>query len=250
MSSPVASKLPRLTALFWVMKIAATTLGETAGDLVSMTLGVGYAVSSVILLSAFAVTLLGQLAAKRHVPALYWAVILTTSTAGTTVSDFLDRTAGLGYATGAALLLTLLVAVLLLWRRTTGSLSVDQVTTRTAELFYWLAILVSNTLGTALGDYLADDSGLGFFGGAVLIGGLLLIVLAVTLFTSLPRVGLFWAAFVLTRPFGATLGDVLTKPATQGGLNLGTAGSSAVLGTILVALVLWTSQTRPSRNSP
>jgi uncharacterized membrane-anchored protein len=237
--APLAAshKIPRVTAAFWVMKIAATTLGETAGDLLSMTLKVGYAISSIILLSAFLVSLTGQLWARRYHPALYWLVILTTSTAGTTMSDFMDRSLGLGYARGSALLVTLLAGVFLLWRRLTGSLSVDEIRTRPAEVLYWVAILISNTLGTALGDFLADSSGLGFAGGALLIGSLLAVILLATFLTKISRVFLFWAAFVLTRPFGATVGDVLTKSHEQGGLNLGTLGSSAILAAILVTLV-------------
>ena len=221
------------------MKIAATTLGETAGDLLSMTLGVGYAASSLSLITAFLISLGLQLLTTRYRPPLYWLVILSTSTAGTTMSDYMDRTLGLGYAKGAALLVTLLLAVLGVWRRATGSLSVDRVTTRRAELFYWVAILFSNTLGTALGDFLSDSSGLGFAGGAALIGALLLLVLLATFFTRTSRVLLFWIAFVLTRPFGATVGDVLTKPRDKGGLALGTAGSSAVLVALLVVFVVW-----------
>jgi uncharacterized membrane-anchored protein len=232
------SKLPKITAAFWIMKICATTLGETAGDLLSMTIDAGYALSSIILISAFLVSLAGQLASKRYHPTLYWTVILTTSTAGTTMSDYMDRTLALGYARGSAILFTLLVVVLGVWRATTGSLSVDHVKTRRAEIFYWVAILFSNTLGTALGDFLADESGLGFAGGALLIGSLLCIVLLLTFLTRISRVALFWIAFVLTRPFGATIGDVLTKPTAKGGLNLGTIGSSAVLVAILAALVV------------
>lgn len=232
------SKLPEITASFWVMKIAATTLGETAGDLLSMTLKVGYAVSSVILVSAFGVSLASQLASKRYHPPLYWTVILATSTAGTTMSDTMDRTLGLGYARGAALLVTILACVFAAWRFTTGSLSVDRVRTRKAEIFYWIAILFSNTLGTALGDFLADSSGLGFAGGALLIGGLLALVLVLTFFTKISRVLLFWVAFVLTRPFGATVGDVLTKSKDKGGLDLGTIGSSAILLVVLVLFVI------------
>jgi uncharacterized membrane-anchored protein len=221
------------------MKIAATTLGETAGDLLSMTLKVGYALSSAVLLSMFLLSVVAQLASKRYHPALYWTVILTTSTAGTTMSDYMDRTLGLGYAKGAALLVTILLAVFVAWRVTTGSLSVDQVRSRKAETFYWVAILFSNTLGTALGDFLSDSSGLGFVGGAVLIGSLLALVLALTVFTRASRVLLFWIAFVLTRPFGATVGDVLTKSRDAGGLALGTVGSSALLASTLLALVVW-----------
>jgi uncharacterized membrane-anchored protein len=235
----VESKLPKINAAFWAMKISATTLGETAGDLLSMTLSVGYAVSSLILVSAFLVSLGLQLASRRYHPVLYWTVILTTSTAGTTMSDFMDRTLHLGYAKGAALLVTILLCVFATWRYSTGSLSVDHVNTRKAELFYWIAILFSNTLGTALGDFLSDTSGLGFMGGALLIGGLLALVLLATFFTRLSRVLLFWVAFVLTRPFGATVGDVFTKSREKGGLGFGTVGSSAILAAVLVTLVGW-----------
>ena len=173
----VDSKLPMITASFWVMKISATTLGETAGDMLSMTLKVGYAISSLILISSFLVSVVAQLATKRYHPVLYWTVILTTSTAGTTMSDYMDRTLELGYVKGTALLVTILLVVFVVWRQTTGTLSVDHVRSRKAEIFYWIAILFSNTLGTALGDFLADSSGLGFAGGAALIGGLLAAVL-------------------------------------------------------------------------
>ncbi|EGH30075.1 hypothetical protein PSYJA_14312 [Pseudomonas syringae pv. japonica str. M301072] len=162
------NKLPKITLAFWIMKICATTLGETAGDLLSMTLDVGYAISSLILVSVFVVTLLTQLASKRYNPALYWVVILSTSTAGTTISDFMDRTLGLGYATGSAILIAVLLAVFSVWYWSEKSLSVNRITSLKAELFYWIAILFSNTLGTALGDFLADDSGLGFMGARFL----------------------------------------------------------------------------------
>lgn len=233
------SKLPRISAAFWVMKIAATTLGETAGDLLSMTMSVGYAQSSLILLTAFLVSLVVQLLSSNYHAPLYWTVILTTSTAGTTISDYMDRTLQLGYEKGALILALLLLGALLLWRVTLGSISVDSVRSRKAEGFYWTAILLSNTLGTALGDFLADSSGLGFFGGAALIGSLLAAVLVAAFFTRLSRVALFWVAFVLTRPFGATLGDVLTKPRNRGGLDFGTLGSSAILAGLLIALVTW-----------
>ena len=232
------NKLPHITFAFWVMKICATTLGETAGDLVSMTLKVGYAVSTVILLSVFLVTVVAQLASKKYHSFLYWAVILSTSTAGTTMSDFMDRTLKLGYATGSAILLGILLAIFAYWRSTGQSLSVEKIHSRKLETLYWVAILFSNTLGTALGDFLADDSGLGFAGGAILIGSLIAVVAAAAYFTRISRVFLFWLAFVLTRPFGATLGDVLTKKREEGGLDFGTMGSSAVLGGILIVLVI------------
>lgn len=232
------NKLPQITLAFWIMKICATTLGETAGDLLSMTLDVGYAMSSLILISVFVATLFTQLSCKRYHPALYWLVILSTSTAGTTISDFMDRTLGLGYAAGSAILVALLLAIFSAWYFSEKSLSVSRITSRKAELFYWFAILFSNTLGTALGDFLADDSGLGFMGGALLVGSAIAVVALLHYTTRLSSVALFWVAFVLTRPFGATLGDVLTKPYAKGGLDIGTVGSSAVLLGVLVVLVV------------
>ncbi|MEO8616348.1 MAG: hypothetical protein ABI600_14485 [Luteolibacter sp.] len=231
-------KLPEITLAFWIMKICATTLGETAGDLLSMTMHVGYAISTLILMGTFLVTVVSQLISKSYHPFLYWAVILSTSTAGTTMSDYMDRTLGLGYAKGSAILLGVLLAIFAYWRSTGSSLSVEKVHTPKVEILYWTAILFSNTLGTALGDFLADDSGLGFAGGAMLIGVLLALVMAATFITNISKVLLFWIAFVLTRPFGATLGDVLTKSKEKGGVGFGTIGSSAVLGGVLVALVL------------
>lgn len=237
----IESKLPSISSAFWIMKICATTLGETAGDLLSMTLKVGYAVSSVILFGLFIVTLLTQLRAKKFHPYLYWMVILSTSTAGTTMSDYMDRSMGLGYAKGSAILVSILGVIFLVWFLLEKNLSVVHIKTQRAEIFYWVAILFSNTLGTALGDFLADDSGLGFVGGAALIGSLLLILLALFQFTQISRVGLFWLAFVLTRPFGATMGDVLTKLPEQGGLGLGTIGSSVVLAVVLFTTI-WVTQ--------
>jgi len=224
------SKLPPLTALYWILKITATTLGESGGDLLSMTLEVGYGLSTVILMSVFLVSVIAQLKAKKHVPWLYWTVILTTSTAGTTMSDWMDRTLGLGYLTGSLILIALLLAVLGYWRFVTPhSMSVTHIRSFQVELLYWIAILFSNTLGTALGDYLADDSGLGFAGIAVILAGSLAVILAAHFFTKLSSVLLFWVAFVQTRPFGATLGDTLTKTPEQGGLGFGTIGTSGVL---------------------
>ena len=235
-------KIPAVTLLFWVMKICATTLGKTAGDLLAQTLHVGYGTSSLILIGIFLAVLLGQLAVNRYIPVLYWAVILATSTAGTTMSDYMDRTLGLGYATGSLILVSLLAVVLALWRLSEKTLSVSDITTRRGELFYWTAILLSNTLGTALGDYLADDSGLGFGGGALLIGALLTVVVLAYYFTGVSRVLLFWVAFVLTRPFGATFGDLLTKPVEKHGLGFGTQGSSLILFGLLVGLILYATR--------
>lgn len=239
MKSIVLNKLPQITLGFWIMKIAATTLGETAGDLLSMTLNVGYMVSSIILFSVFLFLLPAQVASRRYLPLLYWGVIVATSTAGTTMSDFMDRTLGLGYMTGSLILLGILLTILTTWFFSGESMSVDRIRTRKVEILYWIAILFSNTLGTALGDFLADDSGLGFMGGAAVIGGLIAAVALLYRFTKVPGVVLFWIAFVLTRPFGATFGDVLTKQPDEGGIGVGRAGASAVLlGILLVGVVV------------
>ncbi|WP_409416366.1 hypothetical protein [Flavobacterium sp. PS2] len=234
-------KLPEITIAFWIMKICATTLGETAGDLMSMTLNMGYGWSSIILLFLFAAVLIGQLVSKKHIPPLYWAVILATSTAGTTMSDYMDRTLGLGYAKGSAILIILLLTVLFGWKKTENSLNVTTINSFRAETFYWTAILFSNTLGTALGDFLADNTGLGFLGGALLIGSLLLLMILAYYFLKISHIVLFWLAFILTRPFGATFGDLLTKPVEKGGLNLGTIGSSSLLFVILSGLIIFST---------
>jgi uncharacterized membrane-anchored protein len=232
------NKLPSITLTFWIMKICATTLGETGGDLLSMTLNVGYGVSTLILLGFFLATLLAQLASKKHHPLLYWGVILSTSTAGTTLSDYMDRTLALGYLKGTALLLALLLGILAFWRLTVRDLSVENIRSLKVELLYWSTILISNTLGTALGDFLSDSSGLGFAGGALLIAGLIALIALAHAWTRISKVALFWLAFVLTRPLGATFGDLLTKPLAKGGLGFGTIGSSLVLAAILGGLVL------------
>jgi len=233
------NKLPALTISFWVMKICATTLGETFGDLLSMTMHIGYALSSCILLMVFFASLFVQLLGKKFHPVIYWFVILSTSTAGTTISDYMDRTLNLGYAMGSCILAGMLLLVLFIWKQKEKSISVTHIKSVRGEIFYWTAILFSNTLGTALGDFLADNSGLGFLGGAMLIGGLLSLLALAHYFTKISTLVLFWAAFVLTRPFGATFGDLLTKPLQSGGLNLGTLGSSAVLFSILAIWVAW-----------
>jgi uncharacterized membrane-anchored protein len=233
------SKIAKVNLLFWIMKICATTLGETGGDMLSMTFKIGYGLSSLILISFFIITLIIQLSTKSYHPIIYWLVIISTSTAGTTMSDYMDRTLGLGYAMGSLILIALLVSILSIWWISEKSLSVSNIKSFRPELFYWITILFSNTLGTALGDYLADDSGLGFAGGAIVIASLILIVVLAKYFTKISSVFLFWIAFVLTRPFGATFGDLLTKPIAKGGLNLGTIGSSMVLMSILLILILY-----------
>ena len=245
------NKLPHITLCFWIMKICATTLGETAGDLLSMTMNIGYGASSLILITLFLFSVVTQLLSKKHHPLLYWTVIVSTSTAGTTMSDYMDRTLGLGYAKGSLILIAILLTVFVYWRASAHSLSVENIKTSKVELLYWIAILFSNTLGTALGDFLADDSGLGFGGGAILVGGLLALVVVPTWYTKISKVFLFWIAFVLTRPFGATMGDVLTKSHEKGGLDFGTIGASAVLATILGIFLVFSAfnQNRQTENT-
>jgi uncharacterized membrane-anchored protein len=235
----VWNKIPELTILFWIMKITATTLGETGGDLVAQTMNVGYLTSTLIFFGFFLIMVTAQLFSKRYIPPIYWAVIVATSTAGTTMSDFMDRTLALGYTVGSIILASLLIIILLIWKLTEKSLSVTNVKSFRGEIFYWIAILISNTLGTALGDFLADDSGLGFGGSSLLISAVLVLIILAYYFTRISRVVLFWIAFVLTRPFGATFGDLLTKSKEKGGLNYGTEGASIILFGLLVGLVIY-----------
>lgn len=244
-SRSILNKVPQVTLAFWIVKICATTLGETGGDALSMTLNVGYAISTVILFGVFLATLAAQISAKRYNPALYWLVILSTTMAGTTMSDFLDRSAHFGYIGGSLLLIAILVSILLAWRLTLGSITFDHVIDPKVETFYWITILFSNTLGTALGDFLSDSAGLGYVGGALVIGGLLALVAAAYFFTKISRTILFWLAFVLTRPLGATLGDTLTKTHAKGGLDLGTLPSSLVLAVTMIVLVFFAAR-RPA----
>ena len=232
-----ASKVPAVTLGFWVIKIAATTLGETAGDAVTMSLGLGYLVGTAIFGALLVAAVAAEIRATRFHPALYWAVIVATTTAGTTLADFADRSLGIGYAGGSTLLLALLAATLFAWHRTLGTVSVDSVTTPRAEAFYWATIMFSQTLGTALGDWVAD-SGLGYGGGALVFGAALAVVAALWFRTALSRTALFWAAFILTRPLGATVGDFLDKPLADGGLALSRFAASGVLLAFMVACIL------------
>ena len=236
------SKVPEVTLAFWAVKILATTVGETGGDALSMTLNLGYAVSSLIFLVFFCVTLTAQIKSKRYHPVFYWAVVVATTTVGTTTSDYMDRTLGLGYVRSSIMLLCAVIAVLVAWRFTTGRIEVDHIVSRKNEVFYWVTILVSNTLGTALGDFTADTAGLGFERGALVFASLIALVAVVYYLTNLPESVLFWAAYVLTRPLGATLGDTLTKPHEQGGLALGRITSSLVIAAAMVVLVALTSR--------
>jgi uncharacterized membrane-anchored protein len=223
------SKVPEVTLIFWITKILATTLGETGGDAVSMSMNLGYLAATAIFLVIFVVVVMIQIAARQFRPGLYWLTIVATTTVGTTLADFADRSLGVGYAGGASLLFALLVASLVLWYRTLGSISVSTVTTPRVEAFYWVTIMFSQTLGTALGDWVADSAGLGYLGSAALFGGLLVALACAWRWTRLSRTGLFWAAFVLTRPLGAVVGDFLDKPLNDGGLAFSRYSASAVL---------------------
>ena len=234
------TKVPAVTLAFWLIKICATTVGETGGDALSMTLKLGYAVSTLIFLGFFVVTLAIQVHARRYHPFAYWAVVVATTTVGTTLSDYLDRTAGLGYVYSSLMEFAAVLAVLFVWRRVSGKVEYERITTRRDEIFYWLTILVSNTLGTALGDFTADTTGLGFGGGALVFSGLLAVIAAAYFFTKLPHALLFWAAYVLTRPLGATLGDTLTKPHDVGGFGLSRIASSLTIAAVMVVGILWT----------
>jgi len=242
------SKVPQVTLLFWAIKIVATTLGETGGDALSMSLDLGYLVSTGIFAAIFAVAVAAQIRAKAFNPWLYWLTIIATTTVGTTLADFADRSLGIGYAGGSALLLTLLLISLAVWYRTLGSVAIDSVSSPKAEAFYWVTIMFSQTLGTALGDWTADTAGLGYTGGMLIFGTLLAILAALYLWTRVSRTLLFWAAFVLTRPLGAVVGDFLDKPLDHGGLALGRfTASAALLVLMLIGIVLF--EQRPARRS-
>lgn len=233
-----ANKVARITLLFWLMKVIATTLGETLGDFISMTLNMGYVAGIGITFAFFAIVLAAQISLRRYVPFVYWLVIIGTTTLGTEISDFLDRTWHLGYTLGSLVLASCLVAVLLFWYRKYRSLNVYPVTDRSKELFYWTAILFSNSLGTAFGDFLGDDLGLSYTQGAMVTAGVILLVLLLHYLTKINQNLLFWIAFVFTRPFGATFGDLLTKPTQKGGLDLGTLNASLVAIGIMIFLVV------------
>lgn len=242
LADALMSKVPQVTLAFWVIKILATTLGETGGDAITMTLNLGYAVGSLIFLGFFAVTLAAQVTSKRYHPFAYWAVVVGTTTVGTTMSDYMDRTLGLGYIKSSVALLGGVLLVLFLWRRILGQVEFENITNRKQEVFYWLTILVSNTLGTALGDFVATDTGLGFERGALVFAVLIGLVAAAHYLTRIPDSTLFWAAYVLTRPLGATLGDTLTKPHAEGGLALSRIASSLTIGVVMVVIVLIVAQ--------
>ena len=239
--------------MFWLVKICATTVGETGGDALSMELNLGYAVATLIFLAFFVITLAVQLKARRYHPWAYWLVVVATTTVGTTTSDFIDRTLHLGYVLSSAMLLSLVIAVLAAWRLVCGKISADHIANRRDEVFYWLTILVSNTLGTALGDFTADDTGLnlGFEMGAVLFAGLIVVVAVVHKLKWAPQAILFWAAYVLTRPLGATLGDTLTKAHAQGGFAFDRFTATGVIALAMVVLILVSPKLRkPAGTEP
>jgi uncharacterized membrane-anchored protein len=228
------TKVPEVTLAFWIIKIAATTLGETGGDAASMSMNLGYLISTLIFAVIFIVAVIAQIRAERFNPVLYWVTIIATTTVGTTLADFADRSLGIGYAGGSALLLFLLFTSLFVWYRTMGSVSVATVSSAKAEMFYWVTIMFSQTLGTALGDWTADTAGLGYAGAALIFGGLLLALVIAYYATQLPRTLLFWAAFILTRPLGAVVGDFLDKPIANGGLAMSRYGASIALVAFIV----------------
>jgi uncharacterized membrane-anchored protein len=232
------SKVPEVTLVFWIIKIAATTLGETGGDAVSMSMNLGYLVATAIFAAIFLVAVVAQIRAKGFHPFLYWATIIATTTVGTTLADFADRSLGIGYAGGSSLLFALLMASLAIWYRSLGTISVDTVSSPKAEMFYWVTIMFSQTLGTALGDWTADTAGLGYGGGAMVFGALLALIVAAYYWTNISRTLLFWSAFILTRPLGAVVGDFLDKPRSAGGLAFSRYSASAVLLAFMLASIL------------
>jgi len=247
MTASKPSKVPEVTLLFWIIKIAATTLGETGGDAVSMSMDLGYLVGTLIFSALFIGAVVFQVRAKRFHPFLYWLTIIATTMVGTTLADYADRSLGIGYTGGSSLLLGLLLASLLIWYRTMGSVSADTINTPKAEMFYWVTIMFSQTLGTALGDWTADTAGLGYTGAAIIFGSLLALVVAAYFWTKLPRPALFWMAFILTRPLGAVVGDFLDKPVANGGLALSRYSASAALLGFIVACLLIFPQ-RPAKS--
>jgi uncharacterized membrane-anchored protein len=234
--SDTLSKVPEVTLIFWILKILATTLGETGGDAVSMSMNLGYLVGTGIFAVIFLVAVGVQISAKKFHPVIYWITIIATTTVGTTLADFADRSLGIGYAGGTAILLTLLLASLFIWHRTLGSVAVDTVSSPKSEGFYWVTIMFSQTLGTALGDWTADTAGMGYGGGIIVFGTLLALLAAAYYWTKISHTFLFWAAFILTRPLGAVVGDFLDKPTNHGGLALSRYSASA---TLLLAMLFF-----------
>ncbi len=239
MTSKQQNKVAKITLIFWLMKIVATTLGETLGDFISMTLNLGYTIGIAVTFAFFFVVLFTQLAVKKYIPVVYWLVIIGTTTLGTEISDYIDRTLHLGYTTGSILLVSCLLLTLFLWFRKYKNLEVYPIVGKQKEIFYWTAILFSNSLGTAFGDFLGDHFGLSYLQGAFVTGGVILVVVLLHYLTKINHIVLFWIAFIFTRPFGATFGDFLTKPIDKGGLHLGTLNASLVsIGVMTVLLFI------------
>ena len=248
LASEALAKVPEVTLIFWLIKILATTLGETGGDAVSMSMNLGYLLSTAIFAVIFIVAVMAQIKAKQFHPTLYWVTIIATTTVGTTLADFADRSLGIGYAGGTTLLFTLLMASIWVWYRTLGTVSVASVSSPKAEMFYWVTIMFSQTLGTALGDWTADTAGLGYTGAAMVFGAMLALVALAYFYTKISRTALFWAAFILTRPLGAVVGDFLDKPLAKGGLNLSRYSASAALLVLIVACIFIFKQ-KPAQKS-
>jgi uncharacterized membrane-anchored protein len=234
------SKVPEVTLIFWIVKIAATTLGETAGDAVSMSMNLGYLIGTAIFALAFIIAVLSQIKSKQYHPAIYWTTIIASTTVGTTLADYADRSLGIGYSGGVTLLTGLLMISLFTWYKTLGSISTDNISTPREETFYWVTIMFSQTLGTALGDWTADTAGLGYGLGILIFSVLLFIVVALNFWTNISKAILFWAAFILTRPLGAVVGDFLDKPIASGGLALSRySASAALIGFIILSLIIF-----------
>ena len=237
MDTRIKNRVPHIILLYWVIKIISTTLGETGADMFSMTLNLGYWVTIAIFMSLFLILLAIKLSLKGYHPLVYWLTFTASAIAGTAISDFIDRTLGFGYASGSAILIIILLIILAVWYKKEKTIDVEYIATPTAEIFYWIAFLIANTLGTAAGDFFADNIGLGFMNSAILISVILIIVAMLHFFTKISNTLLFWVAFVLTRPFGATFGDFLTKPGAKGGTNFGTVASSIVICIILTIAI-------------
>jgi uncharacterized membrane-anchored protein len=241
------SKVPEVTLVFWIIKILATTVGETGGDALSMSMNLGYLLSTGIFAVVFVAAVIVQVRVEKFHPVIYWVTIIATTTVGTTLADFADRSLGIGYAGGTTILLLLLLTSLWIWKRTLGSVAVDTVNSPKSEMFYWLTIMCSQTLGTALGDWTADTEGLGYGGGVLVFGGALAVIAAAYYFTKISHTILFWAAFILTRPLGAVVGDFLDKPIDKGGLNLSRYSATATL-LLLIAFFIFAFSHKPAKH--
>jgi len=243
----ILSKVPEVTLIFWIIKVFATTLGETGGDTLSMSMNLGYLLSTGIFAIIFAAAVTVQVLTKKFHPVIYWITIVATTTVGTTLADFTDRSLGIGYAGGTAILMILLASSLWIWKRTLGSVAVDTVNSPKSEIFYWVTIMCSQTLGTALGDWTADTAGIGYGGGIFVFGGILALIAVAYYFTKISHTILFWSAFILTRPLGAVVGDFLDKPKSQGGMEMSRYSASAAL-VLLMAFFIFAFSHKPAKH--